>query len=524
MKISGVLMINQEGQSQKLPFPWVSNENGLYALVALSLALKSVLFSLTEIISNDGPRYIYPAYTFLEGNWLEAIKSGTFLYSLLIAALGSLGLDLVLAGELISLVSSVLVLVPLYRFFSGIANRQVAFWGCLVFAVSPSLNRFSVSVMRDPLFLLVFVWLIYFAWRALEEKKWRYFVWVSLLSVLSPLLRLEGLLFLPVFFLAMVFKGASDAQGRRVFLKRAGLSLSLLALVCLVCFVVLPNNGFNLSSQPRVQQVLNAFDKISARGFFYSDPLLDKKLQEMQQVIPGGVSSNNFADVARNHVLLIYFIGFVSVVAYNLWPPFFLALLLGLGRLSRLGKGRFFFLCLVFAYSGMAYWYSINYGFLDERYVYVPVTLLCAGAGLGFERLTEIVRRFPFSNLILSCLLLAVVAVPIVQAVKREAKPEALSSRQAGEWLAKQPELQDFTLLANGEKMPFYAGRRGDFVHAEFWNMPQLEKYIGSQKVDLISIESRKSNLDRYPIFSGYRLIAKFEDQRHCSLIYRQEQ
>jgi len=109
---------------------------------------------------------------------------------------------------------------------------------------------------------------------------------------------------------------------------------------------------------------------------------------------------------------------------------------------------------------------------------------------------------------------------PVVQAVREEAKPEAISSRLAGEWLARQPGLKESSLIANGEKIPFYAGRGRNFVAAEFSGLSSLKEMAINNHIQLVAIEVRKSNLNNVPDFTGYSLLVEFEDPRYVALIY----
>ena len=107
----------------------------VFALAIILLLVKFYLLSCNAVIANDGPRYINQARQFLDGHFQAALaRDNLFLYPLLIALFGRMGVDLVLAGELISVVSSILVLFPLYLLFTKVGNEKVAMWSCVVFA------------------------------------------------------------------------------------------------------------------------------------------------------------------------------------------------------------------------------------------------------------------------------------------------------------------------------------------------------------------------------------------------------
>ena len=117
------------------------------------LIIKLFIVSSTVIISNDGPRYVNQAQQFLNGDIFTAVKrDNLILYPLLISLFGKLGVDLVLAGELISVFSSVLVLLPLYLLFVKFSNEKVAIASCLVFAVNPVFNKDFFQTGHVPFF------------------------------------------------------------------------------------------------------------------------------------------------------------------------------------------------------------------------------------------------------------------------------------------------------------------------------------------------------------------------------------
>jgi len=507
------------GPFSRIALKWLDNANGLCLLLILSFALKIALYLMTDVISNDGPRYINQAVMFLEGDWRAAVESdATFLYSLMIAAFGRMGFDLVQAGQIISLIASVLVLVPLYLLFRGIIDGRVAFLGCLAFIVSPSMNKFSVSVMRDPLFLFVFAWLAYFVWRVTDEAKIRYFVAILVLSLLAPLLRLEGLLIVPIiltyFFVKIVYQQRSSKP------VMIAMGLLLVALIAVFFSDYLPLD-FSSIRQQRVQQILTSVNLIKNNGFFKPNPVLGKKLKEMESSIPGGSARNDFAEISSDHIRVIYFIGLISVLVDDIWLPFFVVFVFGLTRLRISVKDAIFVSIFTLSYLSLAFFFNINYGFLDERYVYIPVMLMFIGVGVGLDRLFSIICRFSYPKVAALFFVIFFFGAPVAQALKDAAKPEAISSRLAGEWLASRPGLQNLSMIANGEKIPFYAGRRRNFVSASFIMLPSLEEMAINNKIDLITIELRNSNLLNLPGFTGYNLIAKFEDPRHVALIYQ---
>ena len=186
-------------------------------LLLLSLILKLFLLGQNEVITNDGPRYINLAIQLTHGDFWAAVKGDiTFVYSLVIGALGFFFSDLVLVARLVSLAASVLTVIPLYLLFHDIWNKRIAFLSCLFFVILPCFNEYAVEVMRDPLFLFTFACMMLFAWRALNGRI-VYALWFLSLAAISPFLRLESLVFLPFLVLFSLYDSFTKRRRQALY-------------------------------------------------------------------------------------------------------------------------------------------------------------------------------------------------------------------------------------------------------------------------------------------------------------------
>ena len=114
----------------------------LCVLLLLSLTLKLFLLGQIEVITDDCPRYINLAIQLTHGDFWAAVKGDiTFVYSLVIGALGFVFFDLVLVARLLSLAASVLTVIPLYLLFHDIWNKRIAFLSCSFLVILLVLQR-----------------------------------------------------------------------------------------------------------------------------------------------------------------------------------------------------------------------------------------------------------------------------------------------------------------------------------------------------------------------------------------------
>jgi len=158
---------------------WTETKKGLYFILGLSAIIKVlVLIVLSDkAINNDGLLYISAAQHFASGYFKEGLALYPMpLYPFLIAIVHFVISDWVLAARLISLVSLVLAIIPLYLISKELFNYRIAFWGCLAFALTPLPNSWVVYVTRGPVFIFFFAWAVFFALKAIRLKKPGFFL------------------------------------------------------------------------------------------------------------------------------------------------------------------------------------------------------------------------------------------------------------------------------------------------------------------------------------------------------------
>ncbi len=138
---------------------------------------------LMPVINHDGPFYIAAAQKIASGSLREGIRSFHMpFYPLLIVFTHYIVPNWVVAAHLVSLLTSVFTIIPLYLLTRDFFSRESAVGACLAFALLPLSNHLAVEVMKDPSFLFFFAWAVYFAQRAIHSKKLIYFFWLPYLA------------------------------------------------------------------------------------------------------------------------------------------------------------------------------------------------------------------------------------------------------------------------------------------------------------------------------------------------------
>jgi hypothetical protein len=136
------------------------------------------------------------------------------LYTMCALLLSPLVGSLLTSGKLLSCLASTALIIPLFSLSTRVGGKRWAFYSCLLYSVAPIALRWSVRVMTDSLFVLLFIASVYFLFLAAmrlvhvdislfaEQRKFReidLLIGLScLLSVLATLTRYQGFILLPL--------------------------------------------------------------------------------------------------------------------------------------------------------------------------------------------------------------------------------------------------------------------------------------------------------------------------------------
>lgn len=500
---------------------WLKNQKEISFLLAVSLLLKGWIWALSPVIVSDGPLYIIQANKFLVGDWSSGIglHGITFLYSALIASLHPLIPDLVIAARLISLFASILTLIPLYSLASGIFGRRTAFLSGLAFALTPKLNLYSASVMRDPIFIFIAVCSVYCAWKAIETYKCRYFIIFPFLSLIAFLLRLEGFL-LPIIFFCLLLALIACLKNERKLLTR-GLAVFILSTlsVFLPMIALIMQNPANYD---RIYDFLVASKDANWINFLFYNPDLKSQLRILERSLLNGIFDNDFAEIAREHIRLIYLIGLMSAFIKAIFPPFFIALITGFFAKPHISRSQLLLLVFSACYLFAAYYFLTHWNFLEIRFIYLPVVLMMLWVGAGLEKILFFLKK-KRAGLIIFAIIFFI--TPVYKSLEATEDP-AISVKKAGQWLSRQKGLQGAAIISNDRRIPFYAEQDDNFIFFTTSNPDdflEMEQTALEQGTVILAIETKKNKLDWVPDFNHFRPVARFGDEKRATLIYKKK-
>jgi hypothetical protein len=506
---------------------WPESKNGLIYIICISLMLKAFLLASDSLVNNDGLLYISAAQEFAKGHFKEGLAVFPMpFYSLLIAIVHFLIPNWAMAARMLSASFIVFTLIPLYLLTKELFDRKAAFWACLAFALAPASNSLADSVIRDPGFIFCTAWSVYFALRGLRSPQIIFFAATAFFSWTSILFRIEGValaLFYPVFFIVLTFM---KNQEKKSFLKGALLFILVPLFIVIILYYLSGLNGqvsFNRSND-----IYMEIHKLFKMEFLDNYKNLSSRLEDFVQTSPFPGFKNNFGEIAKHYIPVIYFMGLFETYIIALFPIFIVPLIFSFNGPKK--SNHLFVLSLLAAFILVAYYFLIKMDFLTSRYLSIPVFLTYPWVGNGMQRFFEYLSG-KFSKKIFAAIFVLFFMLPVYQCVEQELQ-EDRSLLKAAKWIANNPDAGKFRILTGDKRFLLYAGRDfwvGDAFSAggrdAYFNLDnkdagynELERVAVENKFDLVFL--RLSLKKEAPKFNHFKKLKEFKGSKNISYIF----
>jgi 4-amino-4-deoxy-L-arabinose transferase-like glycosyltransferase len=488
----------------------------LLGLLLLSAILKIIMVLFIGVINHDGVLYITAAQKIAAGFFKEGLAvHGGPLYSLFITLTHFLIPNWIAAARLVSIVASILTIIPLYLLTKEIFHRKAAMWAGCAFALLPLSNHLSVEVIRDPLFLFFFAWSTYFANRAIKSKKSIHFLLSSLTCLISILCRIEGLVLYVFYILFVIYLLFRDTQERINLLKGAliyvVLPLLLIALGSLISARGLPS-PFNRMRIVRAE--IKRFINLEILDSFKS---IHDRLEALETSGPNKPPVQNFIEIARHYMTAIYLIGLLESFIKALFPLYLVPLVVGFWKVRN--RNGVFVALLAGCYLLMSYYLLIRLDSIRVRHLLTPAFLLHPWIGAGIDRIVIYVRGSSRQRLLTILILLLFGVLPIYRSVKILWKQDTVLVR-AGKWIADIPEFQAARIITNDRRVPFYAAQGADFdffLSSDFFYMEDMAL---KRELDLLIMKVPKKKENQTVRLKKFRKVKKFFGKKNIIIIY----
>ncbi len=491
-----------------------ANTNALAAVVLFSAALKIILLLFHVPFNSDGVLYITAAQKFAAGDFAGGVAVYPMpLYPAMIVFSHVLVPDWEIAAKLVSLVCQVLALIPLYYLTARLFSRKAAFWACLAFAVAPLPNDWGVDVIRSPAFVLFVLLALYCAQKAIDNQKPVWFCLTALLCCASFLLRMEGAILVLFFCMYWVYRILVQKGERGCRARGFAAWMLVLAVFSGICLFALHTSGTGFN---RMGEIAGKARHIAGLGFLDNYHMIYGQLEEMEKLSPNRYGRENLAEVARHYMYLLYMLGEAQIFIKVLFPPFLIALILGLRRSPSLNPRRSFILSLLLFYLLALYILYVDRDYMQRRFLFAPAVLAFPWVGLGLERIFARIAGSLRPRRYLAVFLILFFVIPVSKAVHSAAEKDDVL-RRAGDWAEAYIAGRDATYFANDSLLPFFAGiSMDDYVEIsreKKYNFGAIETFALEKNVDILLVKVPQERTDSLSEFTRYKKLRHFSGE-----------
>lgn len=507
---------------------WRKGEWDLVFLLVASLILKLLILSPGHVINPDGVRYIDAARQFAEGNFRAGLHIDNMpFYSLLMVAFHYLVQDWALSGQLISLISLVLAVIPLYWLTRGIFDQKAAFWAGLAFILSPMLNGLSIDLFRDPIFLCFVTWSVYFFWRSATDHRYLFYMLTSFSAIIAVFCRIEGVFLFAIFLPFLLVLAIKNRTERRSLFKGMAVLVGLPLLLGLGLGIFLWGfAGVELTSVIRLEEIQKRLRGLINGNFLSMYHFLYAQLKSFQN--PNAYwSTGSFAETARHYLPLIYIIGLLEAMSKNLFLLYVIPLWAGLRKCPAFKRGHWLLLSVAVGYFLVVYYFLFTHDFISKRYVLVPALMLYPWVGRGLGRIRYRIAATSRPGIAMGLFLIIFCGVPVYKSLREVARPDkGHFLKVAGSWLSSEADLRGDVLAGSDPRIRLYSSQELNFLNGGeafsiFRDFDQTEKVALEKNVDLLILEISQKRRDQVPQFKHYSLQEEFADEEKVVLIYR---
>jgi hypothetical protein len=400
------------------------------------------------------------------------------------------------------------------------------FWACLIFAILPRMNEWSMYVSRDSLFLVLISFCIFFSLKTILKKDIFLFGVTFVLAWLAILIRLEGIFFIGFYFLALIYFAIVDKHNRSLFLSRSliwvGIPLGIVSLAF-------------LSSDLR-GIVISRFDKIfSAYWFFFNGELLKRSFQiydffsEAIKHPPFFNGHYSFAALCKHYLPIIYMFGIIEAISKIMFPSSLIPLYYGL-KLKKQSHGYsgkyIFWIWIVFISFG--YFFLIIMDLIATRYLMIPAFLLLPWIGLGLKHLWDKVN-VSSSKKVFLILIAVILFAPTIKTFKLVLSRDTTTAHTV-HWLINNDKINTSSIVVNNYIDSFYIDLEAHEIAVSDWRTHyynkkletavNIEKFAIEKNAEIIVFKIKSKNIDIVDKFQLYQHINTFVGNKYMTFIY----
>ncbi len=430
----------------------------LYAIcTVVSIILFAMALYSDDILNDDGMRYIYAAYEFLNGDIAKAksFRPETFFYGQIGTVSKYSGLSLIQSAHTLSLLSQIILMCGFAAVLRVLgASSIIQILGIMVIASMVHFNELRPHIIRGFAFWACQIWALWGIISFAIDGRWRYLLLWLTLSSIAVLYRTEG----AVYFagIAALIPFIVSGIARKRFLICA---ITLLASVLIIgsasqLFMDRTDNGKSFV-QIRIKQELDQAKQIGEN--------LDRQKELIRATMP-----NKWARDSTSHFLIGGLLFEVIKMLVYTSNTLLLLIAISFGNVKLIPKetshqliAGYFALGIVVSLYVVA-----SRFFVADRYIFFPSLLLCIPIPFLLNRILlhkpppdkthfRKSRRHQTSRLLLRAAIFIIAGLAILMPIIYN-NDDKLYIRQAATWVGENLS-PSASIYYNDQKLAFYS-------------------------------------------------------------------
>jgi hypothetical protein len=249
---------------------------------------------------------------------------------------------------------------------------------------------------------------------------------------------------------------------------------------------------------------------------------LYQQLKIMGELSPYPSGNQNFAEIARHWILVIYLIGLLEVLIGVVFFPFCVAFAAGIRHVW--SRSSALLMWTVCCYLLFVYITHVSRDFIQTRFLFAPAFLLYPWVGQGLERIWRRIRGARRTRIAKVAFVVFFFCLPLLDTTYMASTREPLLAT-AGRWVAGQPKLAAAHQFFNDARVAYHAGQGWIEYRRNYdlWRAgeAELEGFARSNGIEVLVISySRNKKPAVWGDVTRYHKIKTFEGRKYTVDVY----
>jgi hypothetical protein len=293
-----------------------------------------------------------------------------------------------------------------------------------------------------------------------------------------------------------------------------------IAFPLLVFVIFFATMGPEAASYTAVNRLMQKMQHFYSLGFLDNYHKIYEQLKILEQASPYPGGKQNYAEIARHLMPVVYLLGLFQVFIKVFFPLFVVPLFWAFRELIQ--RERLFVFALIVSYILLVYYTLIEMDFIQSRFLFAPAFLLYPWIGKGLERMFDFFRRSSKPGLLVPAFVIIFFVPPFYKSVQLVWNQDNVIAA-SGKWLANKEGFLKAGIITNDPRIPFYAGRGNDFLTYPDLNhdYTAMQQAALKNRMDLLVIRTSLKRKNLIPQLQVYKKLKEFSGKKDFVIIYR---